>query len=92
MALIPKTWPYGTTRRAVVKIANWRPEGLDPRASTGQLLEDELGEMHVCVGAEAADFSAKDGDAGVLTFTKGGPTGGYWKFAKFMPPNLTPGP
>lgn len=77
-----KTWPFGTTRKAVVVTARWRPEGLDHRASTGQLLKDELGEMHVCVGTECADFTAKDGDEGVLTFTKGGPTGGYWKFKK----------
>lgn len=77
-----KTWPFGTTRRAKVIHAKYRPKGLDPRAATGQFIVDHLNEGHICVGEECADFSAKDGDAGTLTFTKGGPTGGYWKFKK----------
>lgn len=79
--MIEKTWPYGTKRRATVLKSNWRPEGLDPRAPAGQLLRDELNEGHLCVG-EAADQSAQPGDTGTLTFTEGGPTGGYWKFEK----------
>jgi hypothetical protein len=75
------THPYGTTRRGVVKLANWRPAGLDPRASAGQLIFDDQNEMHVCVG-DCGDVTAKEGDSGTLTFTKGGPTGGYWKFKK----------
>lgn len=75
------THPYGTKRRGTVKIANWRPAGLDPRASSGQLIIDELNEGHVCVGG-SGDQTAKEGDTGTLTFTKGGPTGGYWKFVK----------
>ena len=79
---LTRTWPYGTTRKATVCIAKWRPTGLDKDAATGQLIRDELGEMHVCVGEQCADFSARDGDSGTLTFTQGGPTGGYWKFTK----------
>lgn len=76
-----KTWPYGTKRRARVLKANWRPEGLDPRAPAGMLLMDNLDEAHICVGS-AADSDAKEGDTGLLTFTQGGPTGGYWQFKK----------
>ncbi len=76
-----KTYPYGTTRKATVLKSNWKPVGLDPRANAGQLLKDELGEGHICVG-DAGDASAIPGDKGTLTFTKGGPTGGYWKFQK----------
>jgi hypothetical protein len=65
-----------------VIIAKWHPQGLDQKAATGQLIEDELGEMHVCIGEQCADFTASDSDIGTLTFTKGGPMGGYWKFKK----------
>ena len=76
-----ETWPYGTTRRASVLVARWRPHGLDQRASDGQIIKDDRNEMHVCVGG-CGDPSARDGDSGILTFTQGGPTGGYWKFKK----------
>ncbi len=77
-----KTWPYGTTRRGVVCIADWRPKGLPASVQAGQLIKDELNEMHICCGDHCADLTANAGDAGTLTFTKGGPTGGYWKFTK----------
>lgn len=76
------TWAYGTTRRGKVLIARWRPEGLPSKASTGQLIQDDQGEGHICVGDACADLTANDGDEGTLTFTEGGPTGGYWKFRK----------
>jgi len=75
------THPYSTTRRGVVKLANWRPAGLDPRASAGQLIYDDRNEMHICIGG-CGDETAKEGDTGTLTFMQGGPTGGYWKFTK----------
>lgn len=80
--MMTKTWPYGTTRRATVKIARWRPNHLHRDSDDGQLLIDELGEAHVCIGGSCADFTARDGDAGTLIFTKGGPTGGFWRFVK----------
>lgn len=76
-----RTWPYGTTRRGVVQKTNWRPPGLPASAGSGQLIVDDLNEGHICVG-ECGDATAKEGDSGTLTFTKGGPTGGYWKFVK----------
>jgi hypothetical protein len=86
MSLQYHSWPYGTTRRGQVCIANWRPHGLNPKTSSGQLIRDEFGEMHICVSESCADFSAKEGDEGTLTFTKDGPTGGYWKFKKDIKP------
>ena len=77
-----KTWPYGTTRRAKVEMVRFHPRELAVEASDGQLLVDELGEMHICVGEQCADFTASEGDLGTLTFTQGGPTGGYWRFVK----------
>lgn len=79
--MITRTWPYGTQRRGKVQIAKWRPKGIPDHVSSGQLIIDDRGEGHVCVG-DAGDPEAMDGDAGVLTFTKGGPTGGYWKFER----------
>lgn len=76
-----RTWPYGTTRRAIVLKSNLRPVGIPDHVASGQLLRDELGEGHVCVG-DAGDQAAIAGETGTLTFTKGGPTGGYWKFQK----------
>lgn len=76
------TYPYGTTRRATVLKTNWRPAGLPAQAPSGQLLMDDVGEAHICVGDTCADFTAKADDKGTLTFTQGGPTGGYWKFVK----------
>jgi hypothetical protein len=80
MAIL-KTWPYGTQRYGFVAMNNFRPFGLDPKASTAQLIVDDVGEAHICVGG-AGDATAERGDSGVLSFTKGGPTGGYWKFTK----------
>lgn len=73
MSLAYKTWPHGTTRKAVVL-----------KDGVYQYLQDEHGEGHVLMG-DARDHSAKPGDKGVLTFTKGGATGGYWKFTKDQP-------
>ena len=33
-------------------------------------------------GDECADFTAKEGDTGTLTFMRGGPTGGFCQFRK----------
>ena len=56
-----KTWPYGTQRTALVCIARWHPKELPPACEDAQLIRDNLGEMHICVGAECADFTAKVG-------------------------------
>lgn len=76
-----RTWAYVTTRRGTVRVARMK-HPFKAKASDAQLIVDEKMEMHVCIGEQCADFTAKDGDTGTLTFTQGGPTGGYWKFTK----------
>lgn len=74
MSIVIKTWPYGTTRRATVLTTTVNI----------QTLRDDKEENHLLVRG-AGDFTAKSGDTGTLTFTKGGLTGGYWKFVKDEP-------
>lgn len=64
-----RNWPYGTQRRA--KVVETRPwlEAL--------VLVDEVGEGHIIRPVSCA---YDVGDTGTLTFTEGGPTGGYWRF------------
>lgn len=82
MRITLQTWPYGTQRTGVVCIAQWHPKELPPDVADGQLIRDNLGEMHACVGDECADFTAKEGDTGTLTFVRGCPTRGFWEFHK----------
>lgn len=70
-----RTWPYGTTRKGTLENI------VRGRDGTAHVVLDDHNEGHVLV-AGAQDKSAKEGDTGTLTFTKGGPTGGYWKFKK----------
>lgn len=72
-----RTWPYGTTRKGTVIISLFR----NPSPIPKQMVKDDLNEAHVLVG-DACDKTAVGGDTGTLTFTQGGPTGGYWKFTK----------
>jgi hypothetical protein len=51
-----KTWPYGTQRTGVVCIARWHSKELPPDVANRQLIRDNLGEMHVCVGDECAEL------------------------------------
>jgi hypothetical protein len=78
-----KTWPYGLQRRARVVITKVIS---DCDKSIGrfsfQLVQDSENEMHVLVGCSCADFEANNNDLGTITFEKGGPTGGYWKFVR----------
>lgn len=74
MSIVRKTFPYGTTRRATVL----------QTATTCQTLKDDKGEGHLLLRG-AGDFTANSGDVGTLTFTRGGITGGYWKFLKDKP-------
>ena len=62
---------YGTTRKGKV---------LEIVGRT-QFVADDHGEGHILM-AGSGDESARIGDSGSLIFTKGGPTGGYWKFTK----------
>lgn len=69
--MLTVTYPYGTTRKGKV---------VDIVGRT-QFVEDDVREGHILM-AGAGDPAARIGDAGTSTFTQGGPTGGYWKFAK----------
>ena len=71
MTVLQRTWPYGTTRTGAV---------LTDEPSMQVVLDDQ-NEGHILLG-NARDPSAGIGDRGVLTFTRGGPTGGFWKFEK----------
>ena len=71
MAVVERTWPYGTTRTG--KVLSDEP--------SLQVVLDDQGEAHILVG-NARDPSAVVDDRGVLTFTRGGLTGGFWKFEK----------
>lgn len=75
MSVTTKTWPYGTKRLGTVHI------NITTREGWVQLVIDDTNEAHVLVGG-AGDRQAGQGDTGTLTFTEGGPTGGYWKFEK----------
>jgi hypothetical protein len=69
--MIPKTWPYGTQRTGT----------LIDIVKGVQFVKDDQNEIHVLMTG-AGDMDTKVGDKGTLTFTQGGPTGGYWKFKK----------
>lgn len=71
-----KTWPYGTTRQATVEGVVPQPDGRRIHIAI-----DDQHEGHLLLG-DAADENAGAGDRGILTFTRGGPLGGYWKFTK----------
>lgn len=66
-----RVFQYGETRRATV-------EHVD--RSGALVLTDELGEGHILLGVPSDP--CEKGDAGTLTFTKGGSMGGYWRFTK----------
>jgi hypothetical protein len=65
------TFPYGTTRKGSV---------VDVIRGT-IIITDENMEGHILTKT-CCPQRVRSGDVGTLTFTKGGPTGGYWKFEK----------
>jgi len=69
MTVQVKTWPYGTKRKAEIKQV----------AGPVMTAVDELGEGHVLVGVVRGK-NPKPGEKGELVFTKGGITGGYWRW------------
>ena len=79
--MMTRTWPYGTTKHATITDVD------SERTQSGKLVEfaiavDSEGEGWVLLGRLCWEGEIKKGDVGVLVFTKGGPTGGYWKFKK----------
>lgn len=70
MGLQRRTWDYGKTFDVEV------------REATKMLIAvfaPEINEGFLLAGHGVTDLPAK-GDKGTITFTKGGPTGGYWKW------------
>jgi hypothetical protein len=78
MAVISRTWPFGTVKEVEI---------LDVL---------EAGNIMTIVARETADeregfvlvyrrgtVSASIGDRGTITFSEGGPTGGYWALTPF---------
>ena len=70
-----KTWPYGTIKQArVLGVKNFTD-------GTQVAVLEEVGTREAFILHQMPEQIA-DGDSGIITFTQGGPTGGYWKFAK----------
>lgn len=64
-----RTWPYGTTKQVQVLVAHQRVV----------MLRDKEREGYVLLWPNLETMPT-EGDYGVITFTEGGPTGGYWKY------------
>jgi len=64
-----KTWPYGTEFKAEVMSAN----------KTLIAVTADSGEAFLLMYHGVKDLP-KEGEIGKIVFTKGGPTGGYWKW------------
>lgn len=73
-----RTWPYGTKRKA--KVVDASTHSVYGKDVLVLLLKDENDEGHALVGTNVEAFAA--GTEGTITFTQGGPFGGYWKFEK----------
>lgn len=68
-----RTWPYGTVKNVTVH----RVEG-SGKTRVVAVIEDEPSKEGFLLMGQ--DFEAKKGDRGTITFTQGGPTGGYWHY------------
>lgn len=64
-----RTWPYGTKKNVEV---------VDVAGSVLALIDDNE-EGFLLMWPQVESAPAK-GDRGMITFTEGGPTGGYWKY------------
>lgn len=79
-----QTWPYGTKKHGTVIQASRVQGGFN-------ILLMESGESKteafflVLDHNHAEASNAKIGDKGVITFTQGGPTGGYWDYKSDSP-------
>lgn len=76
--MLVRTWPYGTTKGAKVLDVQHTPSG---RIKV-LVLEADDGEGHILVENAAQTPGVQAGDVGQIVFTKGGPTGGYWRFTQ----------
>ena len=83
-----RTWPYGTEKK--VRVIN------KERLANGLLLilveTDPPKEGHVCIydDQHLEAKAAQPNEKGIITFTKGGPTGGYWDYRSALTINWRP--
>jgi len=87
-----KTWPYGTKKHGTVIQASRVQGGFNLLFM--QSGENKTEGFFLVFDHDHVEASkARAGDKGVITFTKGGPTGGYWdyKIAVAYPPRHTRG-
>jgi hypothetical protein len=73
-----RTWAYGTKRKA--EILDRSRQRINGELVDVLIVRDDQGEAHVLVGTRSGD--GRPGDVGTITFTNGGPMGGYWRFEK----------
>lgn len=73
-----RTWPYGTRKN--VTVLHWIG-GPVACALVVQADDDPIAEVH-CLLGEPRDFPprVRAGERGTITFTRGGPTGGHWRY------------
>ena len=77
ITMLARTWPYGTQKQVTIigKAAKGRYIGLVCHEAGSK-------EAFVCIysASHPTAVSAREGEKGTLTFTEGGPTGGYWDY------------
>jgi len=73
-----RTWPYGTTKRVTVFAFN-RCNHKGKRCTVLACTGDDDKEAYLLVNGPEEPPQTK-GTKGTITFTQGGPRGGYWKF------------
>lgn len=78
-----KKFEYGETRTATVLTVTQCQYRTQTSLIDTLLIElkDGVGEKHFLLGV-ACSPRPVPGDSGIITFTKGGPMGGYWNFEK----------
>ncbi len=76
--MLVRTWPYGTTKRA--KVLSVEQSVVRGRVVQIVVLQDDDGQGHVLL--QRAQARVQAGDDGTLTFTRGGPMGGYFEFTR----------
>jgi hypothetical protein len=73
-----RTWPYGTVKQVTVFAFN-RCYHQGKRCTILAVTAEDDKEAYLMVNGPD-EPTRKKGDRGTITFTQGGPTGGYWKF------------
>ena len=76
-----RTWTYGEQRRGTVGDVQSKRFGDGPAQYIVTIIDDQ-NEGHILVGDSCVYDGIAFGDKVILTFTKGGPTGGFWKASK----------